>query len=354
MRLKIAATMPRALAFLLAAFFSVAGMSLKTDAPMTFTSVIPERNGCVLVYGWFGFGTNFFVEQCSRSWRVINVFNTAGYLQKMQFVDDHRAIAVLGRGLVELRYDGKDIQGAILKRDNEKFRLWDVYFLNSTRGWACGDNGLIYRTSDGGVNWSEPASGTKADLRRIRFTDNEFGWAVGQEDESCFLTTTDGGMTWQSLNFAEQRCMSSIFFSSRSHACGVASTSELLCTWNGTDWTTIKVPDEDRSGLYFVDAKNGWTVGSSIMRTVDGGRTWTYSLRNYDKTTKVVHPLYLENVSFTDWKRGWAWGLLAVYRTVNAGRTWVKVSDKWKPALQKIYDDPEPLPNLSLSEFPAK
>ena len=37
--------------------------------------------------------------------------------------------------------------------------LLDVEFINRTTGWACGDGGVIVKTTNGGINWLQQVSG---------------------------------------------------------------------------------------------------------------------------------------------------------------------------------------------------
>ena len=131
----------------------------------------------------------------------------------------------------------------------EDAELAAVFFLDADRGWAVGDRGVIWHTSDGGRNWGPQNSGTTCRLEAIQFLDANNGWAVGgwtepytHQTHGVVLRTRDGGQTWQNL------------------------------------------PSPVLPGLVhakFFDARRGWAFGDSsplfptgIFRTDDGGRTW--------------------------------------------------------------------------------
>ena len=85
----------------------------------------------------------------------------------------------------------------------EDAELTDVCFVDPERGWAAGDRGVIWRTSDGGRHWELQASGVDCRLESIYFTDSENGWAAGgsfqpysQATQGVLLRTRDGGRTW--------------------------------------------------------------------------------------------------------------------------------------------------------------
>ncbi len=84
--------------------------------------------------------------------------------------------------------------------------LHDVQFVGSRHGWAVGDRGVIWQTSDGGESWSLQASGVSCPLRSISFLSDRVGWVAGggtvpftRHSYGVVLKTTDGGQTWQPL-----------------------------------------------------------------------------------------------------------------------------------------------------------
>lgn len=73
------------------------------------------------------------------------------------------------------------------------FTLNDIVMCSSHSGIAVGDNGTIARTTDGGLTWTRPASGTTNQLMAVTFLDSLNGWLAGSQ---VFMYTTDGGTTW--------------------------------------------------------------------------------------------------------------------------------------------------------------
>jgi photosystem II stability/assembly factor-like uncharacterized protein len=83
-------------------------------------------------------------------------------------------------------------------------------------------------------------------------------------------------------------------------------------------------------GLDVLDSRVGWAFGQSLIKTIDGGRTWT-NLKLPEWIDNQQVKFLNENVGFIAGRGGFCergsgrcntW--LSVYKTVNGGRTWRK------------------------------
>jgi photosystem II stability/assembly factor-like uncharacterized protein len=78
--------------------------------------------------------------------------------------------------------------------------LFDVFFTDSSTGWAVGNAGALFQTNDGGAKWIDrtlPCGKTCTkliDLLKVRFTSSQDGWIVGER--GMVYRTTDAGFTW--------------------------------------------------------------------------------------------------------------------------------------------------------------
>lgn len=78
----------------------------------------------------------------------------------------------------------------------------DVHFPisnSSLRGYAVGDAGTILLTWDAGSTWNESISGTSERLNGVYFIDLELGIVVGEQ--GVILRTTDGGLPVELVSF---------------------------------------------------------------------------------------------------------------------------------------------------------
>jgi photosystem II stability/assembly factor-like uncharacterized protein len=58
--------------------------------------------------------------------------------------------------------------------------LLKVRFTNPQEGWIVGERGMLYRTVDAGITWSEGKSIVPTSLFGLSFSDATHGWASGE------------------------------------------------------------------------------------------------------------------------------------------------------------------------------
>jgi photosystem II stability/assembly factor-like uncharacterized protein len=55
-----------------------------------------------------------------------------------------------------------------------------VRFTDPQTGWIVGERGMVYRTTDGGFTWTEQGAIAKVSLFGLAFPDGTQGWASGE------------------------------------------------------------------------------------------------------------------------------------------------------------------------------
>ena len=113
---------------------------------------------------------------------------------------------------------------------NSEASLNDVHFLDHDIGVAVGDHGTILRTTDGGRHWRKVANRVHADLESVHFADENNGWAVGgfsyaqvspqhakhiwsPNHQGIVLKTTNGGITWKQVRTESLPALRDVYFS---------------------------------------------------------------------------------------------------------------------------------------------
>jgi len=89
-------------------------------------------------------------------------------------------------------------------RHPEDAALHGVQFLDAEVGYAVGDEGVVWKTINGGKTWELLPTNVRGSLRSIHMLSPLAGWVVGREElpsgaGSCgiVLHTQDGGESWQ-------------------------------------------------------------------------------------------------------------------------------------------------------------
>lgn len=189
----------------------------------------------------------------------------------------------------------------------------DIQFVNESQGWVIGLGGL-WHTNDGGSTWIEQAKGQlhhgSAEYH-LSFQDADYGWAGGWFGWS--IKTADGGKTWTRdstmAGYSKYVFIDSLFgwASSKTRSLAIKRTSDKGDTW-------YKTPQELFGVVFpFDDQRCLAAASDGIYRTVDAGTTWTkISSANY------------KYMLFHNENDGWGWQEIdpGFYRTSNGGVTW--------------------------------
>lgn len=78
-----------------------------------------------------------------------------------------------------------------------------IYFQNKDTGFVGGDDGLLYRTRNGGIAWDSISTGiTYLKINDVKFTNDTLGYLIAGNDGGLtnLYSTSDGGSSWQFLN----------------------------------------------------------------------------------------------------------------------------------------------------------
>lgn len=227
--------------------------------------------------------------------------------------------------------------------------LITVFFTSADRGFVAGDNGYLALTNDGGRNWMRQALNTKQDISEIYFRNENNGYLVAGTD---MFITKDGGSTWQktlifntgsfrgntpeflSIRFAGKKlgfAIGSLLTKSGKEA-RVVDSVVMRTEDGGETWSRVIVPSKkELFHLDFVNDSHGWIVGDDglILTTTDGGLNW----RTQDSgTTKALY-----NVDFRDSSLGFAVGEKGIIlRTENGGQLWETVKTNFPNTFLRV------------------
>jgi RHS repeat-associated protein len=175
----------------------------------------------------------------------------------------------------------KDIKIAALVGQN----ITGISFLSETNGFVVATGGKIYKTTNG-ETFTSVTSGTTSNLTAIDINANGLGYIVGQSG-AC-IVTTDFGTTWTYSTISGSPNLNSVTVPDYNlgYACGdnsklyklvPGSPATLLEQSVGTSWPSFLVSAQrDLTDIHFIDRKTGYVTGATgfLMKTVDGGTIW--------------------------------------------------------------------------------
>ena len=192
-----------------------------------------------------------------------------------------------------------------------------VFSQDGVDAWAVGDNGLWYRTLDGGNAWGNGSLGPSA-LRDVAARGLTV-IAVGDSGKIWRSTTSGGG--WQLTVVAGTPDLRAVAMPVGSTAYVVGGGGTILRSDDdGATWTPqVSGVSVRLNAARFIDATEGWAVGEGgkALSTTDGGATWNPVAL---PTTRALYAV--------DQRGGRVWIVGAygtAYASTNAGATFSPV-----------------------------
>ncbi|OQA29929.1 MAG: Bacillopeptidase F precursor [Verrucomicrobia bacterium ADurb.Bin345] len=139
----------------------------------------------------------------------------------------------------------------------------DLFFVNSSTGWACGYSGLVCRTTDSGNTW-ELAAGvpalTNQYLYAMTWASESNGWMVGSGvDTNNMYFTRDGGASWSNANSGLSATLLDVEFSDANHGFAVGQSAYIMATTNGAAATPTWTHALPNARTFYID-NTRWTV----------------------------------------------------------------------------------------------
>lgn len=202
---------------------------------------------------------------------------------------------------------------------------------------------LLIMAAVSNADWVKVSSPVSVNLRNCILVDSEFGWAAG--DDGVILKTTDGGISFQVQSNPVDYYINDIFFLNRRLGWIVSNEvlpggSTIITTTNGgLNWFAENYHDSTRlfRTVYFLDSLNGFLAGYGgvIDKTTDGGQTWNSAV--IDTSEFSFFPI--SKLIFTDPAKGIAVGGYidvagVIWQTSDSGYNWT--ADAFSP--EPFYD----------------
>ncbi|MDQ3197831.1 MAG: YCF48-related protein [Verrucomicrobiota bacterium] len=226
--------------------------------------------------------------------------------------------------------DRLKVTGLTLFRD-EGLAAVDV--VDANFAVTAGNNGVVYKSFDRGVNWQSIGYPLLPDdylISGVKFTTHDIGYVAGTRPQVAIDTyrTTNGGASWTSLGMPAHY----VDFVDVNHGWLLTIGGTGFRTTNGgTTWTPMTLPNSGSSPIIsrmeFASQNVGWAVGwfGYAAKTSNGGATW--QLQNVSSADEI-----LLGISVLSETEAYVVGVhtqpttetASLYHTVNGGTNWTR------------------------------
>lgn len=235
------------------------------------------------------------------------------------------------KGMMYRTLDGGENWTSYLTYTEEDYL--DMKFADMLTGYAVGTNGVILKTDDMGATWSSLYSGTTHSLWSIYINNDHDIWVVG--DDGVILHSTDAGNSWVLDDLTTNESLYSIAFQDDSVGYIAGKNGTLLKTINGGQaWNQVSLDSNDdlfsisitEATIYIAQGMasdyNADYYAEKFLKSTDGNNWTTYGLPYESPISKIV---------FTTDSTGYAIGSGAylcdccdasIFKTADGGENW--------------------------------
>ncbi len=216
-------------------------------------------------------------------------------------------------------------------------------FLISSK-YSPSDSGFIFRTSDGGQNWSTAFVG-KVYLTSIQFVNNLTGYCAGRDTipiNGLIKKTTNGGLNWYSCtDIYNSGLLEDVFFPNKDT--GWVCSTDIIAggLWRtvngGLNWQIQLDYNVRPSKIFFVNPTTGWVIGNAglnLYKTTNSGNNWFLQANIFNAS--------FYDVFFTSLDTGWIirssqGNQLGLMRSTNGGDNWHGVNSPLPPTETRLF-----------------
>lgn len=225
-----------------------------------------------------------------------------------------------------------------------------IYFTSTMTGFlafnynvASPYGNMLYKTTNGGLNWSFTSGEMQRPSTSIFFINPNYGWVICNypQNTTGISRTTNGGLnwdTWENTSYNWFHINSIHFFASTIGYASADSGKIFKTTNGGVNWTNLgSYSSHNLNSIKAIDVYKAVTVGNSgvIKATSNGGTTW---FNQNSTTSNNLNSLYMVN-STTGFVAG---DVGTILKTTNGG-TYIKKIEEIIPnnyELQQNYPNP--------------
>ena len=222
--------------------------------------------------------------------------------------------------------------------------IGDIFFISPDSGWACGSNGTMRFTSNGGLSWTSQSSGVSDYVSRVFFINSQEGWiGGGYGGGNGFIRhTTDGGQNWLPQTSSGAHLLDLFFLNQNEGWASAVGGSVQRTTDGGNSWNTIGGAMHDFADkIFMINSNEGWLLANNSVASGGDGRGHLYHTsdggNNYDLEWTAVWPRGVVN-DISRKPNGSFW-VCGNHNTILKNDILVSVFDQIQPELFVLYQN---------------
>ena len=269
-----------------------------------------------------GSGNSLIYKTTNQGTNWILVFSISGFIgiPSISFVNSLTGYAFLenpnANALAKTTDGGNNwyrFRDIDLTLGSEKYTC--LSFPKDSLAYLCGGFGVIYKSTDNAASWS--TSSTSRGIYSIFFTSADSGYAVG--NTGTIYRTTNFGDNWvsQSSQYPSTVSFNVLCFPSQSTGYILGANTLFKTTNTGVSWQYSSFENFRFNSASFVNDVTGYSAGTgrSLIRTTNGGQNWSAVRDSFPGIISGIHFLNF-NKGIISLKNGY------IFRTTNAGISW--------------------------------
>lgn len=151
-----------------------------------------------------------------------------------------------------------------------------IKFSNSTSATLVGEDGIIMKTTNNGLDWMEQSSGV---TNVLYGNSHKTGLALAVGENGVILKTTDDGENWEFISSGTLENLNDVEVTNSLQAAACGNNGAVLVSNNqGENWSVVSVNTANNlNDIIFVNNNTGFIIGenSTLLKSTDGGNSWT-------------------------------------------------------------------------------
>lgn len=208
-----------------------------------------------------------------------------------------------------------------------------VYFQSENLGFITCYDGSILKSTDGGKSWRQVQNNTTLPVYGISFMNAQVGFAVGGQSycggTGCkvpgylMLKTTDGGETWDSVPLPYKPAdLRTIKFYSPAFGIAIGIAANLFTRDGGETWTDFTSEEMKICNHLSLISENAAYISvlqNQLYKTINGGGSW--------QKISDQKPNSIQSIMFLNEQVGFISYYNALLKTTDGGLTWNKLDN---------------------------